>query len=142
MNMTIKDEYVLYTLATSADVLVYFGIARFKEMTISNGFFEKLPDERLWLQFVKIDHDREILMNEAIAMVNAAKRPDLREGLRNMAKSWNEGGIECIETGEVFPSAKAAATAHDLTYGQLLKHLKGEKSFNTVKGRTYRKVVV
>ena len=44
--------------------------------------------------------------------------------------------VECIETGEVFASGRAAAIAHGVAPSNLCEHLKGFRS--NVKGRTYQ----
>lgn len=48
--------------------------------------------------------------------------------------------IECIETGERFPTITAAAIAHGVSQSQLSNHLAGRKYFHRVQGRTYRRV--
>lgn len=48
--------------------------------------------------------------------------------------------IECVETGEKWPTIVDAARAHGLGAGNLSNHLRGAPGFNTVKGKTYRRV--
>ncbi len=48
--------------------------------------------------------------------------------------------IECLDTGEKWPTLAEAARAHGLGAGNLSKHLRGAAGFNTVKGRRYRRV--
>lgn len=48
--------------------------------------------------------------------------------------------IECVETGEKWPSVVEAARAHGLGAGNLSNHLRGSAGFNTVKGKTYRRI--
>ena len=98
----------------------------------------------LMLIILDTDPDRVKLINYAVAYCHDQNLPVLRDRLNEQFISWsrNKKGREiiCIETGEKFPSATAAARSHNLTYGALLKHLQKTKSYNSVKGKTYNYV--
>jgi hypothetical protein len=46
--------------------------------------------------------------------------------------------VMCDQTGEIWPSARAAATAHGLTPSALSNHLARKAGFATVRGKTYK----
>lgn len=61
----------------------------------------------------------------------------------NLRGVFNKPGnitILCIETGEKFQNARECAAAHNLSYSQLYYHLNGRRSFNSVKGRHYKRL--
>lgn len=137
----IQNQFALYSLTNTDGRLVHLGIVPFKQLTALNDF---QGGGIVYMTIIQKDVDRLKLANNGIAWVQERDRNDLHQRLMNNIQSWsvksNNKSVECIETGEIFSSAADVALQHDLTYGALLKHLKGEKSFNTVKGKTYRKV--
>jgi len=135
-------HYALYNLVTPSGELIHIGIAPFNQLTA-------IPDVPIhvrdmygvaYLSVIMVDEDREKLANVALK----TDVPELHERIVKQVKAWSirtsKQAVECIETGETWDSAKACAEAHNLTYGALLQHLAGVKSFDTVKGKTYRKL--
>lgn len=53
-----------------------------------------------------------------------------------MARKYQQ--VMCNETGEIFNNAAEAARAHGIDPTALGRHLKQEKGFKSVKGRTYQ----
>jgi len=143
-----QDQYVLYSLTNPAGELIHVGIVRFSELTALSDVpavvKQDYADRGVFLAVIKTDDDRLKLGNVGLSWLADKESHDLRNRLTGAIKDWsstaNNNEVECIETGEIFVSATQAAEAHDLTYGQLLKHLNGVKSFNSVKGNTYRRI--
>lgn len=48
--------------------------------------------------------------------------------------------IQCVETGEIFDSATAAATALGCSHSTIVNHLNRPDLQRTVKGRTYKRI--
>ena len=151
VNLTnLTEQHALYSLTTEVGDLIHVGIVPFKQLTAFNDVpFKDMPSDvdysdTAYLTIIEVSDDRLKLANAGTEYTTSKKRLDLRDRLVDAINSWtgksNANEVECIETGEVFQSAQAAATAHDLTYGALLAHLQRRRGYKTVKGRTYRKV--
>lgn len=132
-------HYVLYKLTTQTGDAVHIGVVPFNQLTA----FSDVPDSVsgiVYLSVIMTGIDRLVLADYGLKTEDHV----LHERLAAVIKSWSihssKQGVMCVETLEQWPSAAECARDHDLTYGALLKHLDGEKSFNSVKGRTYRKV--
>lgn len=48
--------------------------------------------------------------------------------------------VQCVETGEIFDTATECAAAHSITASALSNHLRQKRGFNTVGGRTYKRI--
>lgn len=141
----LSNQYALYSLTTQDGDLIHVGIVPMKQLTALSDLPEALRQQIVYLSIIKYDTDRLKLANIGTDWITQRGNDELRNRLINVINSWSNKSagtnqVECIETGEIFSSAADAARQHDLTHGALLKHLKGEKSFNSVKGRTYRRV--
>jgi len=135
------DMHALYKLTSMAGELIHIGVVPYSQLTAFNDVpVTTYEYGDAFLSIVETGTDRLILANAGLSQT---VDPILRERLTQTVQSWSNTAtgniIECIETGEKWPTAQACADAHDLTYGALLNHLKGTKSHNSVKGRTYRK---
>lgn len=141
---TTTAEYTLYKLTKPCGELIHVGIVPFDRLTALNDVPHPLPTDNAWISVIKSDDDRLKLANNGLAWLEEQDRPDLIDRLKEVINTWSAGAhdlfVECIETGETWDSAAQAARAHDLSYSALIKHLNGEKSFNSVKKRTYRRL--
>lgn len=48
--------------------------------------------------------------------------------------------VMCVDTGEIFDNPNQACKAHNLSYGQLNKHLHNMVGYKTVKHKVYKKL--
>lgn len=132
--------WVCYTLrdGQTAEVM-YNGHCRLTELFAmpdarANILFDECfpPDRPLLLCMVSEHPDRA---HAALAARNLpAGRMNRADGMRRHAM------IECVETGEKWHSAMDACRAHGLPQPALSNHLNGKPGYNSVKGRTYRRV--
>jgi len=135
-------HYALYNLVTPSGEIIHIGIIPFNQLTAVADMPLTIREEydKAYLSVLMVDEDRMKLANHGLQ----TDVPELRERLLKIIESWGkktvQHAIRCVETGESWESAAECAKAHDLTYGALLRHLSGDKSFNSVKGKTYRKV--
>ena len=69
-------------------------------------------------------------------------RADLMKEIRNVNRKLrgNAKKVLCEDTGEEFTSAIECSRIKQLTYNQLLMHLRRMPGYRTVKGNTYRYV--
>lgn len=138
-----KDLWALYTLTNAAGEIFHLDIVKFQSIT--NIQDVTLPDGQIYLTVVDTDTDRLKVANRAQEYVLQQGHKTLQWRVVEIVKSWNHGNrrhgnpVMCIDTGETFTSAKAACDAHGLTYSQLVRHLKGEIGYKTVKGKRYAK---
>ena len=149
IEINMKDaltNHVCYVLKFKDGQIMHVGITPWAQLCSFNDLPQTIEkgDIDLYLTVLDQDVDRIKLINRAVTYCHEHNLPMLRDRLNEQFVSWsrNKKGREiiCVETGEKFPSATATARAHNLTYGALLKHLQKEKSYNTVKAKTYNYV--
>ena len=137
-----SNLYVLYKLTTQDGKTIHLGIVPLRQLTTFADVPADIRAEHgdTYLSIIMTHVDRLVLVNHGMATDDPVLTERLTQAVQSWSNTANGKAIECIETGETFGSAAACATAHNLTYGALLNHLKGTKSHNTVKGRTYRRI--
>lgn len=132
------NENVLFQLTTGDGKISSLHIEPFKMMLTNIT-----TDTETYLLIIATDADKLKLGNKALSIAEDSGDPLLIKNVQDMVLSWQSTGkkrgepVQCITTGEVFANASEAADKHDLTYGALLRHLKGERGYKTVKGKTY-----
>ena len=137
----LQNKQLAYVLSNKDGHPVYVGIRPYRQLL---NFTPHELSEELYLTVILNHKDRSKLYNSFVKWCKDNKHEFLLPQLKDLYKSWliksKQKEVACIDTGEVFESAIMAAREHDLTYGALLKHLKNEKSYITVKGRKYEYV--
>lgn len=137
----LQNKQIGYTLSNEKGVIIYLGIRPYRQLL---NFKPHELSEQLYMTIVLHDKDRLKLYNAFVRYCKEKNLEHLTPQLRDIYKSWNlktkQKEVVCLDTGEMFESAIIASRTHDLTYGALLKHLKKEKSYITVKGRKYEYV--
>lgn len=134
-----RNLWAYYRLADNAGEIINVGISRFTELTQLSDI---LPDTGLFLSVVDTDEDQYKLANRAISDIAQRGKPSLQWTIKGIVTAWQKGGraaksVRCVESGETFASANAAAGAHKLSYSQLINHLNKKIGFRTVKNNHY-----
>lgn len=134
-----RNLWAYYQLANNAGEIVNVGISRFVEIT---QLTDIIPPEGLFLSVLDTDEDQFKLANRAISDVANRGKPSMQWTIKGIVTAWQKGGraaksVRCVETGEIFASANAAANAHKLSYSQLINHLNKKIGFRTVKNNHY-----
>lgn len=129
------DKLALYKITDIDGKLMSVNIVPFKQLTS----YVDCADTVI-LQVIGIDEDIVKLANYAGSLF-PDKVKELRE-IVGAAKSKRANGkkVKCLTTGETFKSMAQCCRAHSLNYSQLAKHLNGDRSYNAVKKRKYRRV--
>ena len=137
-----SNLYVLYKLTSLSGMLIHIGIVPINQLTAFSDVPAPVRDEHgdVYLSIIMTHIDRLVLVNHGLTLGDPVLKERLTEAAQNWSNTAKGNMVECIETGETFANATVCAEAHDLTYGALLHHLKGTKSHNSVKGRTYRRI--
>ena len=137
------SHYALYNLVAPDGTVLHIGIVPFSQLTAFNDVPNEVKQDMAYMSILMTDEDRNILANHALETDDIA----LRDRLTRAIKSWstnltiNTNAVYCVEDEEQWPSVRACALDRDLTYGQLLAHIAGTKGYDSVKGKTYKKVV-
>ena len=135
----VASHYVLYNIVSQDGELLHLGIVPLNQLTAFSDVPKDLTLDKVIISVIMTDIDRMKLANHAMQ----TDCPVIKERIIKTVMSWSKSSqytVKCIETGKVYRTAQECATANDLTYGALLKHLKGKKGFVTVKGNTYRRI--
>lgn len=136
-----SKQWCCYVLTDCNGVAFHADIVRFKELTMLEGII--VPDVVAYLTVIETDVDRLKLANRMFAVL-PVNHPGMEWKIRDAVVRWGKDGrcngrpVLCMDTGESWKSAHTAALTHNLSYGQLLKHLSGAVGYKTVKGRVYR----
>ena len=129
--LEITNDYALYKVTNKDGDIMSIGVEPFKRLTASIN-----AQEQSFLSVIETNADRAELVIKAWELF-----PDIAHTVpMEEVKSYGQA-VFCVETGERFKTMAEAGRTHNLSYSALGKHLKGEKGYNTVKGRTYRRVV-
>lgn len=139
-----RDQWVAFTLKDCDAKIIYFNIVRFVDLTSLEGF--TMPDgcPVVYLEVIDNDVDRVKLANRMIGEMQKRAAQELQWRVVEIVKSWTHGNkrygrpVSCVETGERYVSVKACADANNLSYSQLINHLKNMVGYKTVKGRHYK----
>lgn len=132
-----KNEYILYYITDVTGSILQVNIVKF---TDSTAFIDlpKTQYDKLYQVIIAKNTDKEILLNNAILWANSNNCQHLLKQITLTDRMV----IICNETGEKFNTATEVCAAHNLSYSAVINHLKGKKSFNSVKGKTYKRVSV
>lgn len=138
-----KELSMFYILTDCAGNHFSTNIVLFNQLMMNLDVSESCT-----MTVVDQDIDGGKLFNRAIAYLGQHGMNELQWKLRDKINNLQHGNrrkgnpIVCIETGEQFITVRAASKEHDVTYTQLLNHVNGVKGFNTVKGKTYKRITV
>lgn len=123
--------YILYDPETA--VVAHVGQCRLSQLFA-------LPDARQ----AGIDPSEDVLLTMTDMFENrgeAVKAHSVRMKEYNFTPTpTTHSKIECIETGEKFGTIAQVAEAHGIAASNLSNHLRNNLGYNTVKGKTYRRV--
>lgn len=139
INQPIKltKKWCVYTLTdVSTNKIVYVGhikllqLFAFIDARLANVDLNKFYTIRVI----------ELCENSGLALRSAMiKTREL--GLKIVPKS-RSFRVYCVNTGETFNSIKETCMVHGLQASNLSNHLNNKPGFNTVKGKTYKKINV
>lgn len=133
----VRKQWAAYTLMDAmTGEIVHVGEIKLSQLTtLSDSIANpKVIQDRLYNINVFDISDNAGLCARAAGM----KRRELNIPVLPRPRA---SAVECIETGERFPSAVAAAQAHNIAPSNLSNHLNNKQGFSHVGGRTYRKIV-
>ncbi len=140
LTINFNNDYALYSLTALDGTTLHLGIVPFSQLTAFDDVPDELKQGMAYMSVLMTDIDRMKLANHALQTEDAILRDRLTETIQAWSIKPTSRTVVCNETKEKWSTATACAEAHDLCYPALLNHLAGRKSFNTVKGRTYRRV--
>lgn len=137
----IGEKFVVYELRDGiTSELIFIGYCRITH-------FFAFPDARqiLGKQFPERFIFRSI--SECTGKGEAIRQHAFHVNVNGFAKKLAEynisnfnGSIICDQTGETFRTIGQVVLSHGIAAGNLSNHLRGIPGFNTVKGKTYRRV--
>lgn len=149
LELPTKDynmQYALYKITDTNTRLIDMNVISLRLLSTLEGMREFPKTEKMFLTILETNVDRVKLANKALLLCHEKGRNDLKERINTTVQHWqqtnNKNAVRCIETGEEFSSAAACAETHDLTYNALIRHLNNVKSYNTVKGKTYERIIL
>ena len=140
INLSAEDLeslWVVYKLTrVDASIVDYVGYCRLSH-------FASLPDARKIAGFnLHKKYRIEIIAlcgdKKGAAGMNASIVANM-PSVPKFNKLEKSRSIQCIETGEIYPSIRAAALANGADTGALSRHINGSPSHNTIKGKTFRR---
>jgi len=134
--------YMLYDSATAH--VKYVGCCRLTELfnvpdARANVLFDEVfgPDKSLILRMINMHDDKNKAMSAQRKLIHEYSVPEMNQ----VSSLTRHAKIECINTGEVFDNAAHVCRAHGLPQPALSNHLNNKSGYNTVKGRTYRRMM-
>lgn len=137
--------FAYYTLTTSDGELFHAGIVQFKNLTLFRDVPWQ-PSDKYYLSIIQTDEDPMKLANHAVEDLKNRNAGKLQWNIIGAVQSFSRNNtklgkaVECVETGEIWQSAVACADANNLSYTQLINHLRQRIGHKTVKGKRYQYV--
>ena len=125
-------KWIGYLLMTSEGEVITGGITPFESMGKIVA-----PRDGCYISILLAHSERGWAAGAVDTWARKNNRQDITDKMVASMQAGRRRQVQCNETGEVWDSAIIAADAHNLTYNQLLQHLKRTRGFKTVKGRTY-----
>ena len=138
----INDTHIVYLLSTTTGGPFYIGIARALELFRLRGSeYQPKSSEGKEIMLIgvgAIPNDPMKAGNLLIKWCFDNKRPDLQQLYFNSLKKGKLGRtVRCVENGEIYVSATAAAKAADVSVSQMHNHLHRKIGYKRVRGQTY-----
>lgn len=134
------QRYAVYNLHDAATLeIVYVGFCKLTDVL-------KTPDIRGIPQFdPNKPHviDVQSVYNTAAEATHAASKLAAQHNrpiLNRLSTMQRHLPIECVETGQRWPSAAECARQQGINPGNLANHLNNRAGFRSVRGLTYRRV--
>ncbi|AHJ10764.1 hypothetical protein P106B_81 [Rhizobium phage vB_RglS_P106B] len=146
---TASDVRQLYAIYTHADIngtIRYVGVTPLSELfTLQDAQCNSLwsdafaaPLTTLEIKVIALTPNEKEAFLEQRRLIGIHNPECNRKGYWIDPKRQN---VQCVETGETWPTISAAAAAHGLAISALSNHLKRKPGHRTVKGRTYIRTV-
>lgn len=134
-------NYAVYKLTDQAGKIVHIGVSKICDIFKFQDAPKIFKNEEHYFSILSVDENKIKMVNLAVNLALKNDLPELKNSLIREFQNVRKGVI-CNETGEKFISAAECARKHNLTYSALTKHLSGEKSYQTVKKRTYKRIAI
>lgn len=146
---TANDIRQLYAIYSHADIngqIKYIGVCPLSELfqmtdATANSLWHDhfgTPLTTLEIRVIALTASETEAYREQMRLINVHSPVCNRKGFYIDAKKQR---VECIETGELFENAAAAARAHGVSHSALTNHLNRRAGHKTVKGRTYKRTM-
>ena len=143
-NLTqINTFWTVYKLTDINNTVLYIGVAKLSEIykineARKNSEFIRLVNHNSLIG-IEITHigDEKFCRNEAFRQVWDIKPVC---NVKGKASHGYRTAIECVETGETFPTISAAANSHGVAQSNISSHLAGKTGYRSVAGKTYKRV--
>jgi len=134
----IKKHYVALLVHNESGELIDLDVKKYSEVFLFKG---NIYPEKIYISVLFDDVNKTVLCNKVLNWCYKTNNQKFINKIDTMFKSLCHKGssrkIRCICTGEEYESVASCARVNDLNYGQLFKHLKREKYYNTIKSKKY-----
>lgn len=143
---TYRDQWVCYVLTNREGKPFHTDIVRFTELTMFNGVKLNKQKTIAYVNIIDVDTDRMKLANRMLSELPKRGCAGCEVVIPTILKRWSFSEkrtgrpVLCIESGEAFSSAAECAREHQINYNQLMRHLKNEVGYKSVRGRRYKRV--
>lgn len=143
----VRQLYAVYTCADTNGVIQYVGVSLLSKLFTLEDAYNNSEFSRI---FADIYSSIEIKC-VSLTTIEGEALAEARNLIRTHAPHCNLRGfyqrpeyqsVVCDQTGEIFHSVRACATAHGLSASALSNHLNRKPGYKTVKGKTYRRQIV